>query len=285
MSSNCPQFTGDKVKDAQILESNGTFQRWLSNKHGMCFRSECGITGSIPQQLMTMVTLPTAPAGGATPAELTEYENRLSTVQNINLKYLLLNNQIRGAREEIRTELCKSIENCPVILCTVDPTINIQTQTTMELYQILLLYLVLNPKDVTNLLKQLCQPFLPDVLSPHSLDELVIMHERNRNDIYTFALVRGTLFRVDEKSNHLKLSYEKFFAKAIATSHEHHADPSPQQTMLFISNTAKNMDREGTWRADKNKIKDANPSRKQKTQSIVGHMGQIHLTVHGKEIL
>lgn len=248
MSQPMIVFTGDKVKDAKSLETNGIFQRYLSNIDGMNMQAECAITGSTAMTPLALIPEPTALTLVHTQEQAELFNTRLLKVRSVNMATTIQNNKLSKAKADVRMELCTAIEKCETIMCTVDPTINIHTLSSLELYQIVLAYLVLDVHDINTLTKQVQFPFKSNPTSTETLEEQIHIHERSVNNVYQFVATKASNFRDNEKIDHMKERYKATFAPAIALANAHHASPTTTQIMTFITNSAKSMDRDDTWR-------------------------------------
>ena len=245
------KLTGNKAKDATLLETNGVLQRFLSNINGMDMRAECALTGAPAITFSPLLLAPTLPKI-STIEEQEQFDQKVSSVQMQNLKITANNNQITKAKCDVRMELCTSITNCPIVFDTIDNSINVQTLTSLELYKAILNYLTLNTEDIDNFTKIVEIPFNAKIDSIESMEQQVNMYEREIHSIYNFTSAKSTSFRDNEKVNHLKSRYGSTFAPAIALANAHHSNPSVAQIMTFIINSAKTMDRENNWRSNAN---------------------------------
>ena len=101
MSLSAIMFTGDKVKDAKLLETNGVFQRFLSNISGMNMGAECGITGVTPITLSTLMPEPAVLPIMHTQQEAEDRNIRMLNIKKLNMEITKENNKISQGKADV----------------------------------------------------------------------------------------------------------------------------------------------------------------------------------------
>ena len=258
-------FDMSKQSLFRYLRDNGAFDQYIQNFDGhnmkyLTFQQRTGAAAlstalatqaALPENQPPAATVLLPPVVYADPANPTVFEiTTQASVSSVNEKIRINNESTRRREQKLRKEVFDAMNSVDKI--KFHSALDLHSANLFELRHIHLeAYMTLEEHEKGQLLLDAKNKFTP---TQNKNKELSIMQLVNQsiqedNDIKDHAHDNDIPFYPHQQVDNLLSKYKPFFDDAIKQLYLTTADPTVAQITTCITNAAKAMDREGTWRS------------------------------------